>query len=58
MAKPAPKNKLLALVLPADLHATLDKMAKAAGVPIEDMAERFLREISGAFVRHAEGQQP
>ncbi|MBZ9856738.1 hypothetical protein LB566_23380 [Mesorhizobium sp. CA13] len=54
MAKPAPKNKLLALVLPAEIHATLDKMAKAAGVPVEDLAERFLREISGAFVRQVE----
>ncbi|WP_287314485.1 hypothetical protein [Mesorhizobium sp.] len=55
MAKP--KNKLLALVLPVELHERLQKMAGAAGVPVEDLAERFLREISGAFVRHAEGDR-
>lgn len=54
MAK-SPKCKLLALVVPIELHERLQKMAAAAGEPIEDLAERFLREISIEFVRHVEG---
>ncbi|NUR12335.1 MAG: hypothetical protein HOQ20_10910 [Bradyrhizobium sp.] len=54
MARPTPKNKLLALVVPIELHERLQKMAAAAGEPIEDVAERFLREISAEFVRQVE----
>jgi hypothetical protein len=54
MAKPAPKNKLLAIVLPAETHGRLERMAKAAGEPVEDFSERMLRSIADEFVKHAE----